>query len=437
VSAGRGPRWLSLAVLGTLVLLIAVATFLDAGEGEGRGSVGSNGPDGRRALRLTLERLGFPVDGWEHPPGALPRGANALWMARIPRWDEPDDEEPGAEEPRDEDAAPPRRGRPRIGLQSPEHYLHFVESGGSLILPYSAETPAFLQEVLELDGLAALTAAAASAERSEWPVRLASGEVLRVRWSAGGELPQLLTDGSAAPLWMSPDPVSGADRVLAATIALGSGRVVLLADDAFVSNAELIELDHALLATRLVEGLGPIEQLLFDEYALGHWAPDSALSLAFSGRALVPTLQLLAWALLALWCAGWAWRFPRDPEPLARLAPLSRARAQANVLERAGRFALLAGFAREAALHRLRRLAGLVGGARVPAAGSSAAALEQELDFVLERLGLAAERATWRVLFVARRVATQEQLNRLQLELDALVERTREQLAARRSAVHA
>jgi len=102
-------------------------------------------------------------------------------------------------------------------------------------------------------------------------------------------------------------------------------------------------------------------------------------------------------ALLVVWGRAWVREFPRDPEPLGQLSPLARARAQAGLLVRAGRVALLADSLRAGTL---RRIGARVHGSRPPEG--------EELSSVVRRVAAEhghPERAeNWTAVFADRTV---------------------------------
>lgn len=439
-AGGRVQQVLTIACLALIALVIVGQALLpDVSDRDG-GSTSSARSAGRRALLLVFGELGFEPEVWARPPGALPRGRHLLWMATAPTWTEaaPDEPPPDvtdtppaepdpktareARKKRARAADPDPARRTRHGLHAPRHYLRFVESGGTLVLPWTTHTRHFLADALAIEGIETFTVAEhASAELATRRVRLASGAELDVRWPQGASLPDELCDSLAQPLWFTADSLAGAHAdVLAATITIGDGRVVLLASDAFVSNGELGALQDGELAVRLVEEQGAIERVLFDEYALGEWQPESALELAFSPGLAPTTWHVFLLLALFVWMHAWVRAFPRDPEALGQLSPLSRAQAQANVLERARRHSVLAGFARRAALTRLQKAAGL---GRVTHELATPAAIELELGRIAERLALRDELAAWLQVWLKRRVTNARELDALQAELDAVVER--------------
>ncbi len=148
-------------------------------------------------------------------------------------------------------------------------------------------------------------------------------------------------------------------RRLALRVPLGAGSVVLLAWDGFLDNERIDDGDGALFLVRLVERLAPREPILFDEYPLGRWVPESKLAIAFGPRLGVLSVQLLLLVCCFAWRAAWVREFPRDPRPLETASPLARAQASASLHLRARRADRLARVLRAAVLGRLADEAGL------------------------------------------------------------------------------
>jgi hypothetical protein len=422
---------LALPVLAGLLL----AVFAQSSPAGGA-SVESNGPEGRRALRLLFEACGFRTQAWHHRPGDLPTGAHVLWLAQLPGplEDAPDREAPaGAKVP---DGARHRELGPLAGSRaSPLQYRRFVEQGGTLVLRGDPQSLERLREEFgfeELDGLISselvaparppgegapiLRGVAGGAARASVP---APGEQLDFAWPSGRAF-----DASGLALEWSPLLQSGGD-VLALAATFGRGRLALLADDAFLANGELGGREHAVLAVRLGEQCGlrsaalasdamdpAAPRLLFDEYALGRWQPETLLDLALASGPRPFTLHLLALALLVVWRMSWAREFPRDPPPLESFAPLSRARAQASLYSRARRFDLLAAMSRRGTLHRLaERAQGLASGAGARDAD------EFLLRATLARAPDAATAERWKRALADEPIRTAEELERLDGEL--------------------
>ncbi|MBI5364393.1 MAG: hypothetical protein HZA53_14530, partial [Planctomycetes bacterium] len=398
MKADRLQRGLTHAVLGLLALAL-IATFLLPGAepASDAPSIASYAPAGRRALRDVLTKLGFQPEEWRKSPGALPHGEHVLWMADAPYESErtrPKRHSGRAKED-DEEAIPSGR----FDLRANTHYRAFVEQGGTIVIPWNERTQKFLAEDLAIEPLAAAFAPApepepeapdpnAGAVPAEPPaavggnatkvpapdldssttgrdrtrvvrgVRLPDGSEVATTWPKDATLPDALLHAGADTLWFAGRDLAGEDA-LAATLRLGEGTIVVLADDAFASNAELGKEQNGELAVRLLEDRWRGGRLLFDEYALGRWEPETAASLAFSRELAPATWHLLLLLLAFAWMSAWVRAFARDPEPLDQLSPLSRARALANVLARARRVGVLAQFLRKGELARLARAARL------------------------------------------------------------------------------
>jgi hypothetical protein len=351
-------------------------------------SVVSPAPGGRRALFELLGELGLRPAVWRRAPSALPEGRGLVWAAAAPEPGTPGDEE---------DAGGSNTADPR----HPLHYARFVEEGGTLVLP--AAEHGFLEEVLA-EPLPDIECTALDGEEPSWlTVR---GERLRVRSPWRLEVADGTTNERVA--------VECADeqgRAHAVAVGVGRGRLVLLADDAFLDNEAIGELDHALWAVRLAEGLGAGDPVLFDEYALGAWAPPGRLALALGPRARAVTLHVLVWLALALWASAWSREFPRDPRHSPRHSPLARARSQARLFERAGRYDLLAERLHTGVLEAAARRAGLA-----PSAGGD----RSLLDAVAARLEARGLRIPPAARTDPRTVRTERELERLASGLDHL-----------------
>jgi hypothetical protein len=430
VNRARFQKGLSIAVGALVVLAIAAVYLMPKPDERELPSVASSRPEGRRALLLVLERLGFAPEAWRKPPGALPHGEHVLWSFGAPF----DPSESARERSSDESERARDAGSlspAQHGMHAIEHYRAFLDAGGTLILAWNERTRAFLADGVGLEGVDGFearspSAAAGAAGEDGAPVsqrvRLADGSELAAAWRADAALPATLCDALARPLWTSAEPGEPGEegRVLAATIDVGAGHVVLLADDSFTANRRLGRDASAELAVRLIEEQGVTQRLLFDEYALGLWEPQTAVGLAFSGVRLAVTLHVLALLHVLAWMLGWARAFPRDPEPLEAVSPVSRARGLANVFVRARRVRDLAAFARRGELERLRRRARLARGSSGHADGTRAWA-EKELELASSRLGAAAELPRWRKAWFERGVANEAELGALLAELDAAI----------------
>jgi hypothetical protein len=373
-----------------VLLLAAVMTVLayrSEPPNELPGSVGSTEQDGRRALQLLLEELGFETVAWRQPPGSLPPGERLLWLAALPD-------------------AVEQRDTPR----DLTHYRGFVQAGGRLAVAVDGAQLARLEQELGFTELAGLALTEDTSGPRRVDARWLTGETLALQQRAHFEA---LPAGARALL------AGGGGQPYAIEVPCGSGALVLLADDAWLENGRLGALDHGLLAVRLAEHGARERAVLFDEYALGRWRPSSALSLALGPPARPFTLHLLLLALVCVWRVAWVREFPRDPEALEQVAPLSRARAQAALFVRARRHDLLAGMLRHGALSRAAARLRL----RLPALPLDAAAADARLAADLDALSAAAGRplpAAWREALLERHVTHAAGLERLAHDLDRL-----------------
>lgn len=339
--SAAGARALFGALLVLVLLIAMVISGLTGSLGSDPQSARSKEPAGRLAAALLLEELGIEHRLFEAAPISLPQGPNLLWLPGAPRL--PDHLLAGVDEARG-----PALDDPRHGL----FYRRFVEEGGTLVVPATVAARPFLERALGLDDPPLAQHAAAPGGE----VRLLGGAPLRLGSPArlgrgGAPLRAPLLPGEPEPL-----AVDAEGLVFALRIPFGAGALVLLADDAFLTHAELPLAEHALFFACLVELLRPSSRpLYFDEFALGGWRPVGKLELALSPGARGVTLHLLLLALLWAWMHAWPREFPRDPPPLELRSPLERARAQAGLLLRGAQVPFLAERLRAGVLRRLAR----------------------------------------------------------------------------------
>lgn len=398
------------AGLVVLVLLVALLALLPS-QGAARDlSVYSAEAQGWRALYLTLEGLGFPVEPWTRAPAELPARGTLLVQGALP--DRPPSMPAALAEP-DADAearttpdgtAGPRRGRDLV------HYRRFVEDGGTLlVLGAGADELSFLRDELTLSGLEGIVFEVPQTMPSE--LELPGGErVGRSRPEGHFSFPRGET------------LVRAGERAAGAVFASGKGRVALLAlpSERFDNGDLAREGERMLLVVRLIEalrppgasGASPFARVLFDEYALGAWRPASVLELAFAPGLALLSLHALLLAALLLWRSAWSGPFARDPEPLRAASPLARARGFGRTLARARRFDLLARFLRRGLLARWDARSGV----RLPGEPDAA-----EEEARLRRLARGDERRLARLRELCARVpASEAELARLETELCAL-----------------
>jgi hypothetical protein len=419
VSAGRVNRAIGLAVLALAVVLALAPLVFERPAVPEHGSADSPEDGGRRGLFLLFEELGFHPQRWNQPPGRLPHGRHALWLAGVPDpWIEQGTGERarhfGAR--RDDAASSDRLPKPdatppALAVRALSQYRSFLDQGGTIVMAYSDRAQRFLRDELHVDACAEL-ALDANAPAGERVVHTSAGEDLAVDWPAGATFGDAIA--GAVVLWSreraGPDQPEEPD-VLALELPVGDGRLVLLGTDSFLDNAHLRERDHALLAVRLEEAERAAGgALLFDESALGARANTSATELALSPRFFLATAHLVLLALLFVWTRAWVGAFPRDPQPLARVSPISRARARAALYERARRFDLLAAMLRRGAVRRWRATAHV----RAPLDGDGEERFAAgDLRSIAEKLGAPRD-----VALAARPVLGAADLEKLACDLD-------------------
>jgi hypothetical protein len=320
----RWERGFAIGLAALLLVLALLAQFLQSPPGSVAGSVASSKPDGRRALALLLRESGFRAEPWNDAPASLPRDGTLLWLAKPPS-------RAGAKTSSKEPAEP---SPAEEGLRSPEHYRRFVESGGTLLLPRSDAAREFLVDAL---GFTACGEAKPVPEPHAGvrAVRSERGESIEVDLHRGTLFSPPDEGSTVRPLW------SATEGPLVVEVPEARGKVVLVGDDSFLDNEHLGDRDAALLAVRLAEQFAPGKQVLFDEYALGLWAPRTPIGILVSPGFFLATLHLLLLLALLVLRSAWVREFPRDPATLESASPLLRARSLAALLERAGRSRLL------------------------------------------------------------------------------------------------
>lgn len=354
----RSRRRLSIAALvAAMAVLTLLVAWLPSAPPEDDSVRSSAGP-GRLGLWRLLTSFGWSVEAFDDRPGRLPVDGSCVWLARLPKGpesahsteDEQDEGEPADTEATSEARA--RRDQPlRDALEfspaHPRHYKSFVAQGGRLFVECGGD-----EDLQRLTGefgfseLAHLTRREVDDPASTtW--RAPDGEELHIANRAGACFDGMESLPRAIPLWIDAE-----DRVRAFELPLGRGRIVLFAQRGLFDNAALASVDHAVIALRLVERAGRDRRILLDESSGFLGAPTLA-ELAWRPRARAFTLSLILLALVASWRAFAAREIPRDPPPVDRLSPRSRARATANMTLRARRFELIASDLRERAALRV------------------------------------------------------------------------------------
>lgn len=370
------------------------------------GSTASSFADGRRVAFELLREVGLEPEVWRQAPLALPEGEHLLWLAAAPFGESGAGSELLAEEPDRDLEVDPALADPR----HPWNYARFVEQGGTLVLPARVENLEWLADALEIElppwngvrrGAALQTLTLESGERLVVTATSEEGSGEEGEYDARWHDLAVIDDGRPFASWTT----------------VGLGRVALLADDSFLRNDTIGKRDDGLLLVRLVEALDHGGRLLFDEYALGRWAPPSSSSLLLAPGLREVTLSLVLLVLCAVLSAAWAREFPRDPE-LLPANPRVRATAQGRLLERARRFDLCAeGFR----LGVLRRLARHFKRTRAAAALREGSDAEEVAEVARELARLAGRPAEiWERLFVSAEVRSRQGLAELAASLEQL-----------------
>jgi len=386
-------RGIGMALFAGIVVLVLVLPSGDQGEGL-EGSARSFDDGGRLALASLLRELEFPVEVWEEAPGMLQGASGLLWMASVPR------SFAGGLE------------TDLVGeLHDPGYYRSFCEAGGTLLLP-ATDSELFLVEGLGLDAFVGL-------EES-----LGEGESKRVVTLFGGPPNRLgrLSSSAFDPLHVRDelDPLlfDETGAALAVELGVGRGRVVVLATDHFLGNERLAYGDNAVLACRLAREYSRGGVVRFDEYALGAWKPVSTTQLALGPQLFWLTFTILMWLALYSWRHAWVRGFPREPERLETISPLTRARAVAGLHERARRLDLLADGLLRGVLQSIAARQRLP---RAVRAGEPNEILESLADHLDARDQL----PDWRAQLLGRAVKKPQDLRRLEQVLDSIDARGR------------
>lgn len=418
-------RAIALLLFGGVVLVAFLLAVLPQQEPGRERSVGDAEAGGRLGAFMLLRELGFEPRAWRAAPGELPRGRTVLFLPAKPE-DPPDylreawadmDASEGQEGEAPHSAARRRR--------DPRHYRRFLEEGGVIVAALDEGRAEFFKEELDLDVAADLAveerdtevSAATRAAQAAQAVVTRGGETLTLDWSAvldrAGWLK--LPRGVGSTVFADAGPLQ---RPFVASLPVGRGELVVLANDGFLDNRALDAGDNALAMVRLVEDLAPFDALCFDEYALGGYLPDTPLDLALRPSTLPLLAHLVLAVLLGVWWAASPGPFPRDPEPLGQASPRARARAQGALLARLGAWDALARALRRGVL------------AELPGATDRRgldAGDEEALALALARAPLSAEeRASFEAALAPGAVRSAEQLARLSTELARLERLSRE-----------
>jgi hypothetical protein len=222
--------------------------------------------DGYKAAFDLLSALGFAPDRSYLPPGL---GADAR-PAKRARWFVA----PGFLAPDKSDA----------GAEASE-VLRWIRAGGTAVI-FGAPDSEWKRLGLDRETSAGGDSSVIAGPSARGPRKLAIAGLLRFKpaaKSAGDDARVLLTAG-AAPF--------------ALELKVGSGRLVAIADDAFLSNANLGNEDAGPLVVDLALAFGAPS---FDEWSHGFAPPGSMVTMLLNSRAILPVLiamlAAIAWIL--------------------------------------------------------------------------------------------------------------------------------------------
>lgn len=346
-------RLFSVLVLLGLALLVLVLGSAPEPVETARSSLNAGDP-GWRGWRLMLENLGYPAQAFQEPPGRLLAGEQVLLLPSVPEVSE-------------EQQALPEHDRAQ--------YLHFLERGGTLIAPADEAMLAFFGVELGLGAVEALEWSD-SESVDAWTARLETGEELRL--APGPCFAELEANSPWSELALGSRPGEDSNPLVVRS-SVGAGSLVLVSNGRWFENESIDELDHAVLAVRLLELCAPGQLVAFDEFALGAWSPPSALDLAFRGTNAWVSLSLLSLMALFVWMRAHAASFPRDPLPPAPMSAWERARERAHSLEACGHYASAAQLLLQARLSQWEQRLG------TPAAAANETDLRQRWERLVER----------------------------------------------------
>lgn len=149
----------------------------------------------------------------------------------------------------------------------------------------------------------------------------------KVRWRSAGALNLGLTGAKVL--------VDSESGVQAATVAVGKGRIIVVATDEIFTNRSFLYGDDGLLAWRLLEQRGGRRPVRFDEY-LNVTGTPKVFGMLFESTLRPVTLQLLLVAVLFGWWGSRRFGPARPPGEPPRRSIVEHAEALGNLHYRAG-----------------------------------------------------------------------------------------------------
>jgi len=339
LGSGRDRLLMVALIVIVAVLAILASPAQDGGDADLRPSTFHDGESGARALYLTLERLGLPVDRrMAAYVDAGPLRGPLVLMAP---------------------AQPPTPAELKA-LRA------WVEAGGTLLYVARPDDPTLGELGLALASLVPDSLGAAA--RAAWKGRTATPAMHPATLGTGPVrgFRRAFADSSAAFERHGADPLfttSGGDATVLA-FGMGRGRVIAWSDAEPLRNRSLHASGaaHAFARMAAISASGgdtlraaPRDTLRFDEYHHGYRGGGSAVSATLRFLREQPAghmaLQLGLAGLLLLLAAGWRFGAPLPPPPVRRRSPLEHVEALAGAYRQAGaratvRRLLLAGLAR-------------------------------------------------------------------------------------------
>jgi hypothetical protein len=292
-----------LLLLGLVVLTAALGWVLLQGARRGafadRLSTFRSSPDGARALYLVLEAQHLDVARWQRPLDELPPGAPLLLLGVS---------FPGQGREALDGGAPVERPQAPMDERELARLLAHVEAGATLVYAPGDLASGGLLEALGVSLTPTGTPADSRTLVPAQPSVFTRG-VERVETPV---LASLRLPPEAVPLLLD----GPRRQTVAALVAHGSGRVLVLGAPELFTNRQLARADNARFLTGLVRELGQSQRVLFDEVHHGFGGGRSLGDFAARWGLHLAAAQLLLG--LALWALSLR-RFGAARPPLVEL----------------------------------------------------------------------------------------------------------------------